>query len=145
YEPDAAPSPGEKPAGDTSEDAAEEAELEYEHFTFRQKLYLFLEDETSGRLSFLFGNLITLVILLSILQIMVETLDGPNHYEWEGGDTTLARYSSLPSNKTYDVTEAIFSALFTVELIMRLFASSSYFFLPPDHEPTPFDEMVGEQ
>jgi len=111
----------------------------------REKLYVFLEDETSGRAAFLFGNFITLAILLSILQICVETMDGPNHYEDKNPPQDVGMASlSLPSASTYFIFETIFSLVFTGELVMRLIASSSYF-IQYEKPPTAFDKMVGVQ
>jgi len=98
--------------------------------TWRQALYVFLEDEQSSRLAYIFGNSITFTILFSIVVICVETMEGPNHYA-DKGDASYAIYPFLASASTYDVLEIIFTIVFTGELVLRLIAAETLFFHGP--------------
>ncbi|GMH61803.1 hypothetical protein TrST_g1046 [Triparma strigata] len=97
------------------------------NLSLREKLYFFLEDESSSTLAYHFGNFITVSILCSIVVVCVETMDGPNHYNQPGADVNQAKYPFLASESTYDILEVVFTVIFTVELVMRLLAADCFF------------------
>ena len=102
------------------------AQTSYSSLSWKTKLYLFLEDETSGRFAYIFGNFITFSILCSIVVVCVETMDGPNHYTEEGADVRQAMYPFLASDTTYGFFEIIFTIIFTGELALRVLAAECF-------------------
>jgi hypothetical protein len=110
-----------------------------ESVTWRQSLFIFLEDETSSQLSYAFSTFITVTILASIVTVLFETMDGPNHYS-ANRDPATARYPFLASKTTYDILEIIFTVIFTGELILRMISATSLIF-----KPAPIDVGEGRQ
>lgn len=79
-----------------------------------EKIFLFVVDPTSSKAAALYSFVIACAAFASCFMLFLQTLDGPNH------QSTFPDYPGLPNEAGYDLSDLIFTVVFTVELFVRM-------------------------
>ena len=79
----------------------------------RRMLHDYLSRPRATRVGYAFHHFLLLTILGNLVVLCMETLDGPNH---PGSDPA---YPYLPTDETYSILDAIFTSIFTLEIVLR--------------------------
>ena len=82
-----------------------------------QKVFFFLTEPTSSRLSLIWSWLMGLLVLLIAIFYVLATCDGPNHYT---GRDNNASYPDLPDQATYELIDVILWTPLFVDTFFRL-------------------------
>ncbi|CAK4616593.1 hypothetical protein LEN26_015389 [Aphanomyces euteiches] len=87
--------------------------------TIRTRLGAFMDNPEKSLPGRIYHNFFLILIVLNLIGLMLETLDGPNH------GSSAPAYAMLPYSKSFVVAEMIFTAIFSLDLIVKFAVSKS--------------------
>ncbi|CAK4213145.1 unnamed protein product [Aphanomyces euteiches] len=87
--------------------------------TIRTRLGAFMDNPEKSLPGRIYHNFFLVLIVLNLIGLMLETLDGPNH------GSSAPEYAMLPYSKSFVVAEMIFTAIVSLDLIVKFAVSKS--------------------
>lgn len=79
-----------------------------------ERVFVFMVDPLSSKWAAFYSYFIGATAFTSCLMLFMQTLDGPNHH------STFPDYPTLPTAHQYQLSDTVFTIIFTVEFLLRL-------------------------